>query len=429
MIKNSNPLSKKIGLVTEPVVALKRNIKIKPNEKISIALLISVEENKQNLLENIKKYKINENVEKAFALSKAGVEANSRYLRIKGKELKDYQKILSYIIFKNPAKKLILEKLPKRNYMQSDLWKYGISGDLPLILVKIKDVNDAYILKEVLKMYEFIRTKKIDVEIVILDEERHSYENYVREEIENIILNEHMSYLRNIKGGIFELNKNDIEKRDREILELVSSIIIDSSKGGIKNTIQELEEEYLEKEKNTTEENRIQVIENDETENIDIIKKENLKYENELGAFSPDGKEYNIKIDKNNRTYTVWSHILANEKFGTLVTENMGGYTWYKNCRLNRITSWENKPNSDIPSEVIYIKDLENKKVWSIGANPKPDEKTYNITYGFGYAKYLHQSNDIKQCTEIFVPKEDSIKIQILTLKNQSANRKKLKLY
>ena len=429
MIKNSNPLSKKIGLVTEPVVALKRNIKIKPNEKISIALLISVEENKQNLLENIKKYKINENVEKAFALSKAGVEANSRYLRIKGKELNDYQKILSYIIFKNPAKKLILEKLPKRNYMQSDLWKYGISGDLPLILVKIKDVNDAYILKEVLKMYEFIRTKKIDVEIVILDEERHSYENYVREEIENIILNEHMSYLRNIKGGIFELNKNDIEKRDREILELVSSIIIDSSKGGIKNTIQELEEEYLEKEKNTTEENRIQVIENDETENIDILKKENLKYENELGAFSPDGKEYNIKIDKNNRTYTVWSHILANEKFGTLVTENMGGYTWYKNCRLNRITSWENKPNSDIPSEVIYIKDLENKKVWSIGANPKPDEKTYNITYGFGYAKYLHQSDDIKQCTEIFVPKEDSIKIQILTLKNQSANRKKLKLY
>ena len=429
MIKNSNPLSKKIGLVTEPVVALKRNIKIKPNEKISIALLISVEENKQNLLENIKKYKINENVEKAFALSKAGVEANSRYLRIKGKELKDYQKILSYIIFKNPAKKLILEKLPKRNYMQSDLWKYGISGDLPLILVKIKDVNDAYILKEVLKMYEFIRTKKIDVEIVILDEERHSYENYVREEIENIILNEHMSYLRNIKGGIFELNKNDIEKRDREILELVSSIIIDSNKGGIKNTIQELEEEYLDKEKNTPDENKVQIMASDETKSIDILKNGDLKYENELGGFSPDGKEYNIRIDKNNRTYTVWSHILANEKFGTLVTENMGGYTWYKNCRLNRVTSWENKPNSDIPSEVIYIKDVENKKVWSIGANPKPDEKTYNIIYGFGYAKYLHQSDGIEQCVEIFVPKEDSIKIQIVTLKNQSANRKKLKLY
>ena len=429
MVKNSNPFSKKIGLVTEPIVALKRTIKLKPNEKINVDLLIAVGEEKEVVLDNIKKYKISENIEKAFALSKAQTEANSRYLRIKGKELKEYEKVLSYIVFKNPAKKLILEKLPKRNYSQSDLWKYGISGDLPLILVKVKDVNDAYVLKEILKMYEFIRLKKIDVEIVILDEEKHSYENYVREEIENIILNEHMSYLKNIKGGIFELNKSEIEKRDREILELVSSIIIDTSKGGIKNVIQEIEEEYLEKEKVVTSENLPAIIEEDKTEDIDILKQEDLKYENELGAFSPDGKEYYIRIDKNNRLYTVWSHIMANEKFGTLVTENMGGYTWYKNCRLNRITSWENKPNSDIPSEVIYLKDLENKKSWSIGCNPKPDNKLYNIIYGFGYAKYLHQSDGIMQDLEIFVPRDDSIKIQILTLKNLTANKKKLKLY
>ena len=429
MVKNSNPFSKKIGLVTEPVVALKRTIKIKPKKKVNLDLLISVGEDEEIVLDNIKKYKNDENIEKAFALSKAQTEANNRYLRIKGKELKEYEKVLSYIVFKNPAKKLILEKLPKRNYMQSDLWKYGISGDLPLILVKIKDVNDAYILKEILKMYEFIRIKKIDVELVILDEEKHSYENYVREEIENIILNEHMSYLKNVRGGIFELNKNEIEKRDREILELVSSVIIDGSKGGIKNALAYIEEEYLEKEKTISNENIPQILEDDNTESIDILKQDDLKYENELGAFSPDGKEYFIRIDKNNRLYTVWSHIMANEKFGTLVTENMGGYTWYKNCRLNRITNWENKPNSDIPSEVIYIKDLENKKTWSIGCNPKPDNKLYNIIYGFGYAKFLHQSDGIYQEVEIFVPKDDSIKLQIVTLKNITANKKKLKLY
>ena len=52
---------------------------------------------------------------------------------------------------------------------------------------------------------------------------------------------------------------------------------------------------------------------------------------------------------------------MANKKFGTLVTENMGGYTWYKNSRLNRVTSWENQPNYDIPSEIIYLKDQETK--------------------------------------------------------------------
>lgn len=429
MIRNSSPLSKKIGFVTEPIVALKRTIKIKPNEKTSLTLLIAVGEEKETALEGIKKYKINENTEKAFALSKAQIEANSRYLGIKGIELKEYQKVLSYILFKNPAKKLMLEKLPKRNYFQKDLWKYGISGDFPIILVKIKNINDAYILKEVLKMYEFIRTKHIDVELVIMDEEKHSYENYVREEIENLVLNQHMSYLKNIRGGIFELNKNEIDKKDRELLEFVASIIIDSNKGGIKNAIQDMEEEYLEKEKIVGDENKMPMIPNDETESIDILKEENLKYENEIGAFSPDGKEYYIRINKNNRPSTVWSHILANEKFGTLITENMGGYTWYKNCRLNRITTWENKPNSDPPAEVIYIRDLENKRTWSLGANPKPDDKIYNIIYGFGYAKFIHKSDEIEQTVETFVPKEESVKIQIVTLKNRAANRKKLKLY
>ena len=92
------------------------------------------------------------------------------------------------------------------------------------------------------------------------------------------------------------------------------------------------------------------------------LEDEQLKYCNEYGGFSPDGKEYNIRINKDNKLPTVWSHVLANEKFGTVVTENMGGYTWYKNSRLNRLTAWANNPTNDIPSEIIYLEDMENKK-------------------------------------------------------------------
>ena len=428
MIKNSIPFSKKIGLVTEPISALKRTVKVKAGEKIVMNFVLSISEDKEEAIENIKKYKIEESIEKAFELSKAQVEANSRYLRIKGREIKEYQKMLSYIIFSNPAKKQNLEKLPKRNYRQNDLWKYGISGDLPLILLKIKDLNDMEMVKEVLKAYEFIRTKKIDVELVIMDEEKYSYENYVREEIEGIILNRHIAYLKNIKGGIFIVSKNEIEKRDREILELVSTIVIDANKGSLENAIHDIEEEYKEKKKEISSENKPIIINEDKTENLKININEQNKYWNEYGAFSPDGKEYEIKLSKENRTPTVWSHILANKKFGTLITENMGGYTWYKNCRLNRITTWENMPTQDIPSEIIYLKDLETQNAWSLGLNPMPDNKTYQVIYGFGYAKYRHQSNGIMQEAEIFVPKEDSVKLQILTLKNLTPNRKKLKI-
>ena len=96
---------------------------------------------------------------------------------MKGTDIAIYQKMLSYILFDNPAKSEFIEKNNiKTNYKQSDLWKYGISGDLPIILIKMKDVNEGYIVKETLKAYDFFRTKNIETEIVIIDEEKHSYE-------------------------------------------------------------------------------------------------------------------------------------------------------------------------------------------------------------------------------------------------------------
>lgn len=429
MVKNSIPFSKKIGLVTEPVLSLKRTIKIQPKQKTTINLIISVGESKEKVLENIKKYKIEENIKKSFELSKAKNEAQNRYLGIKGKEISDYQKILSYIIFNNPMKKLNLEKLSKHKYQQSELWKYGISGDLPIILVKIRDINDSYVIKEVLKAYEFFRTKNFMTELVIIDEEKHSYENYVREEIEGTIQNSQLAYLKNIKGGIFEITKNEISREDFNLLKFISAIIIDGSKGGIKNTLRDLEEEYLEKYKMIEEEPVKNLLKNESIEDIDILQNsEKLKYYNEYGGFSEDGKEYFIKVNKENRLPTVWSHIMSNEKFGTLVTENMGGYTWYKNSRLNRVTSWGNQANLDIPSEVIYIKDTETSEAWSLGLNPMPNNKNYNVIYGFGYTKYINKNCGIEQEFEVFVPKEDSVKIGILRLKNTELNRKKLKI-
>lgn len=429
MVKQSKPFSKKIGLVTEPIVALKRTIKIKPNQKEKINLIIAVGENKEKIKKEIQKYKIEENIKKAVELSKAKNEAQNRYLRIKGTQIRDYQKMMSYIVFYNPTKKLNLEKLPKDKYKQSELWKYGISGDLPIILVKIKDSNDAHVVKEVLKAYEFFRTKNLETELIILDEEKHSYENYVREDVENIIQNSQIAYLKNIRAGIFELSKNEISKDDLNLLNFIATIIIDANKGGIKNALKELEEEYLEKYKDVGKEQQITLIENENNENIDILENiNNLKYYNEYGAFSEDGKEYLIKVNKENRLPTIWSNIMANEKFGTLVTESMGGYSWHKNSRLNRVTAWQNYACYDIPSEIIYLKDMQTKKVWSLGLNPMPDSKNYNVIYGFGYTKYIHKSDGLEQELEIFVPKEDGIKVQILKLKNTTLNRKKIKI-
>ena len=424
-VESSIPLGRNIGLTTEPIVAIKNTVKIKANEKVAFNLIMCVSESKEKVIELINKFTNSETIKRNIELAKVKVEAESRYLNIKGKEIDLCQKILGYLIFPNPLKRIINKNKKVISAYVSELWKYGISGDLPILLVKVKDISDIEILKQVINVYEYLRVKNINIDLVIVDEEQHSYENYTREGIINIILNKNMGYLQNVRSGIFVLN--NLSKEEIQVLEFRANLVLDVSLGKIERQLTDLEEEYIETIKQIGDEKIPQIAE--EPEQIrKKLEDEQLKYCNEYGGFSLDGKEYNIRINKDNKLPTVWSHVLANEKFGTVVTENMGGYTWYKNSRLNRLTAWANNPTNDIPSEIIYLEDMENKKVWSLGQNPIPDSNDYYITYGFGYANYMHKSNGLIQNASIFVPCKDSAKVHLIRFENIEPRKRKIKL-
>lgn len=140
------------------------------------------------------------------------------------------------------------------------------------------------------------------------------------------------------------------------------------------------------------------------------------------------GKEYIIKTNKNEKLEVAWSNVLANEKFGTVITNNMGGFTYSKNSRLNRISAWVNKPLEDMPSEIIYLRDLDYGNVWTLNSNVMPDDEDYYTFFGFGYVKNYHASLGIIQETETFVPKEEALKVNVIRLKNTLSEKRKLKL-
>ena len=425
-IRNSIPLSKKIGLTTEGIVALKNTIKILPESKGYIDFLISVEYEKEMAEKNINKYSITENVTKEFEIVRAKTDAELRYLEMKGRNIDIYQTIASYIIFDTPFHKKIKNK--SCQYNQCDLWKYGISGDLPIITITIKYLNDVYVIKEVLKMYEYLRTKNLKTELVIIDEEKYSYENYLKNEIENAIQNSQLAYLKNIFGGIFTLSRAEMNQQDLEMIKFISIFVIDAHLGNLENIIKDKETEIIDNYK-IVEQNMISENIEDDSNEIDLLANtDELKYYNGYGAFSKDGKEYIIKINKNQKTPTTWSHIIANEKFGTCVTESNGGYTWYKNSRLNRVSSWDNSSIINIPSEIIYLQDEENGKTWTPTAMVKPDDKNYNTIFGFGYAKFVHCSDNIMQELEEYVPINESAKINVLTLTNNAPKKKKIRI-
>ena len=185
------------------------------------------------------------------------------------------------------------QELPQKEYKQSDLWKYGISGDLPILLVIVKSVNDVSVVKEMLKVHEYLRIKGIKTDLVIINYEKNLYEQYVREQIIQEILNMQISYLKNIKGGFFIFNINEI--KDEDLFKLRADIIINANKGSIIESIKEMEEEYIEKKQDINSEK----TNNQTIPEFEKIKPgfdmENLKYYNEFGGFAKERKRIYYK--------------------------------------------------------------------------------------------------------------------------------------
>lgn len=423
LIAESRPFSNQILNTTNSMIALRNSVELEQNKDVSINFIISLADNKDLAIKNIKKYQNDENIERAIKLSRAQTEAKIQYLGITGKDVCLYQKILSHLLNKHGKNNVDIQK--DFVYKNEELWKFGISGDNPILLVTIRELGELDILKKLVKAFEYFKIQGIKIDLVVINNEPESYENYLRESINEIIWN-----YRTVSNynGIYVLN--NISKEDENLLMVRSNLHFVGRDGKIELQLEELDYEYKKMMNNFKLQNKKLMAYNvvQESKSDWKLDLQNLKYYNEYGGFSDDGKEYIININKNKKLPLAWSNIMCNKIFGTVVTENMGGYTWYKNSRLNRVSAWSNDSVCDVPSEIIYFYDEDAQKMWTTSLSPIEDENEYYIKYGMGYSTYMHYCNGIEQSIDVYVPSNESLKVNIIKLKNCLPKKRNIRL-
>lgn len=404
-VEKSSKLESKIKQTVEPIIAFKINKKIKKQAKEEIDIILQISEDKEeikNYLNNITKEKI----ENMLEVSKAKSEEEIKFLEVTSDLIEDNQKLLGHLLQKN---------IPKQNtktFKIEDIWKFGISGDSPIILLEIKRIEELYVLDELLETIEFFKVKNIKIDLIILNLEKVSYETFIKDGINESIENHRIDYLRN--NQIYILNSSEISKEDIENIQAIANITIKGNIGSVKENLEEIEKKF----KNE----KIEKYKLSEaTENIQL---EETKFNNTYGGFTEN--EYIIDIDEEKIPPRAWSNIMANKEMGTVVTENCGGYTWYKNSRLQRITHWENDSIQDFSPEKILVKDRNKKEYWYLGNSENKNK--YQVKFGIGYSIFKQINNSIIQENTIFIPIEDTIKINNIKLKNKEKESKKISI-
>ncbi len=421
-IVDARPLSNTAGTVLDPVLALRRRVRIAPGETARIAFWTSVSESREGAIALVDKHRDMAAFERARTLAWTQAQVQLRYLGVDFEEAQAFQRIANRVLYADFSLRAPRDILEKNRLGPADLWPHGISGDLPIVLVRIDDDSDMEIVKQLLRAHEYWRLKRLAVDLVILNDKPPSYASELQQALDAAIRTSQSRRDEDgtRRGSVFLLRADLLISSTRDLLQTAARAIFVARRGTLSDQLARLREP--------------EPAPRQRMLNASAPRKEPagrtlppLEFFNGLGGFSADGREYVVILDEGQWTPAPWSNVIANPSFGFQVSADGSGSTWSLNAQQNQITPWCNDPVSDAPAEAIYIRDEESGDLWSATPLPIRDpSRTYVIRHGFGYSRFEHTSHGISLDLLQLVPLEDPLKISRLKIVNRSDETRQL---
>lgn len=407
---DSLTLSDTAGPVLDPIVAIRCTITLEPQETAGVNIFTGVSESRDGSFALINKYYDGYIADRVSESAWTHAQIMLRQLNTTEQEAKMFGALASSVIYANPSRRAGQNILLKNRRGQSSLWGYGISGDIPIVLVRIQSRNRISLIKEMVQAHAYWRMKGLMVDLVIWNEDQSGYRQELHDEIMLQMPKGSDSHLLNSKGGIFIRRLEQMSDEDRTLIQTVARAIISDRGGTLAEQMERpgWDETVVPRLIPTRTQYPEPKAGPDKTG-------EGLLYFNGTGGFSQDGREYVIITGKGRVTPAPWVNVIANETFGTVVSENGSAYTWSENAHEFRLTPWMNDPVLDLSGEAFYIRDEETGIFWSPTPLPARGANSYVTRHGFGYSVFEHSEHGI--CTELTVSVSIDAPVKFISLR------------
>jgi cyclic beta-1,2-glucan synthetase len=424
VIMTRQPLSGTTGTVLEPILCLRKRVRIDPGERVHISFITGVAASRTEAIDIAARLRSEIQINRTFDLAWTFSRIELRHLNLQPNQANLFQWMGSALFYFNPYRSGRAELALRNTKDQSGLWPYQISGDLPILLVRVSEIEDLDVVKTMINAHEYWRLKGLQSDLVILNDFQGGYEQPLQEAIINLIENsserENLDHL----GGVYLRSGILMPEEDRTLMEVVARLVV---RGGHKHTlIQQLKSEPEEYQLPAL--RPIQLPDPSVTVPQRSGPPEHLLFFNGLGGFTGDGREYLIHLKGRELPPLPWINVIANPRFGTHLSETGSGCTWAANSREFRITPWFNDPILDPMGEFCYLRDEESGLLWSLTAQPIRESHPYLIRHGQGYTTFWHFSQGIEQTALVFVPPDDPVKLVRITLRNIGKEPRRLTL-
>ena len=431
-------LSGTVGPVLDPIVSLRRRLHLGPKERAQVTFVLGGAPNRDEALRLSDRYARPEAVQRAFDLAVVYGLIELPHCGLSSERALYFQQMAAALLYGSPQLRAPERTLFRNRRPQSGLWAYGISGDLPIVLVRVAQADEVEVVRVLLQAHAYWRLKKLEVDLVVLNEHPPSYADEVQRAIMQAVETSAARGLIDRRGGVFVRRTDGMPDEDVTLLLTVAHAVLDGALPDLSLDTPTSEkyaphvptQVYLTDEPDSAGDETLALQKADSTHGVPAPGSD-LLFFNGYGGFSPEGDEYVIRLGGSHPPATPlpWTNVIAHDGFGFLATEAGTGMTWQGNSQMNKLTPWSNDPVSDPAGEALYVRDEESGLFWSPLPQPAPGSSAYEIRHGFGYSHYRHTSHDIETETTVFAPMQDPVKVVRLRLTNTGERKRTLSVF
>jgi cyclic beta-1,2-glucan synthetase len=424
-MKSNERLSNTVGSVLDPVFAMRRRMRIPAGRQVRCTLWTVVADSREAVLDLVDRHRQTAAYDRALMLAWTQAQIQLRHLSIGTDEAHLYQTLASHLIYANAALRAPAKTLLQDMGSQSALWPQGISGDRPILLVRIDATDDIEIVRQLLHAFEYWKTKRLVVDLVILNDRGSSYAQDLQGSIEALVRKISVPRapgLRGEMGQVFALRADLLSQETLRVLPAVARVVLIGRRGDLASQLARVREIAVVPSSQPNE----PLYSSPRTRPVAASTK-HLEFFNGFGGFSADGSEYVTIPDADRPTPAPWINVIANPSFGFQCAADGGGYVWFGNSRDNQITGWSNDPVSNRLSEAIYVQDKKDGLLISPTLAPlKSSDGTHLARHGFGYSVFEREAHKLRMELLQVVPLTDSVKLSRLRLTNDSSSSRTL---
>ena len=416
-----------VGTILDPVFALRQRVRIAPGGTARLAFWTVAAPTRAALLDLIDRHHDHNAFERAKTLAWTQAQVQLRDMGADTALAAGFQRLTAPILYPDLRFRARPDAILRGAGKQSALWPLGISGDLPLVVLRIDDAADMAQVHEMLLAQEYWRSKCLAVDLVILNEHPASYVQGLQSGIEAALRASRTPKAGAGRGQVHAVRADLMTPEARALLMSVARVVLVARRGTLAEQIAAILSEDPEMVgPSLPRAGLAPAPPHGPSSPRSPSPAPDLEFFNGIGGFDRNGKEYVTVLEEGTSTPAPWVNIIANDGFGFHVSATGSASTWAENSRENRLTPWSNDPVSDPTGEAFYIRDEATGELFSPTAGPLRRQGRHVARHGFGYSRFQHEVSGISCDLVQFVPLHDPVKISRLALRNLSGRVRRL---